>query len=103
MRTKTPRSDGSTRKSWPGTGCPPRWRESSPNPGDSPTAGSRSSPAPARSRKKMLKIEGLTKRYGSVTAVDNLDLEIVEGEFFTLLGPSGCGKTTTLRCVGGLE
>lgn len=51
----------------------------------------------------MLKIEGLTKRYGTVTAVDNVDLEIVEGEFFTLLGPSGCGKTTTLRCVGGLE
>ncbi|MBM2812814.1 MAG: transporter protein [Chloroflexi bacterium] len=51
----------------------------------------------------MLKIEGLTKRYGSVAAVDGLDLEILEGEFFTLLGPSGCGKTTTLRCLGGLE
>jgi len=48
-------------------------------------------------------IRGLTKRYGDVTVVDELDLDIADGEFLTLLGPSGCGKTTTLRCVAGLE
>jgi iron(III) transport system ATP-binding protein len=48
-------------------------------------------------------VEGLTKRYGSVTAVDRLDLTVAQGEFVVLLGPSGCGKTTTLRCIAGLE
>ena len=50
-----------------------------------------------------LKLIHLTKRFGSVTAVDNLTLEIAEGEFFALLGPSGCGKTTTMRLIAGLE
>ena len=45
----------------------------------------------------------VTKRFGGVTAVDDLSLTIREGEFFSLLGPSGCGKTTTLRLIGGLE
>ena len=45
----------------------------------------------------------MTKRFGSFTAVDSIELEIAEGEFFTLLGPSGCGKTTTLRMVAGFE
>jgi spermidine/putrescine ABC transporter ATP-binding subunit len=48
-------------------------------------------------------IRGLTKRFGSVVAVDNVDLVINSNEFLTLLGPSGCGKTTTLRCIAGLE
>ncbi len=48
-------------------------------------------------------IESLTKKFGAVVAVDEIDLEVREGEFLTLLGPSGCGKTTTLRCVAGLE
>ena len=48
-------------------------------------------------------IEGLTCRYGAVTAVDNLNLSIADGEFLTLLGPSGCGKSTTLAALAGLD
>ena len=48
-------------------------------------------------------IHGVTKRFGDVVAVDNIDIDIADAEFFSLLGPSGCGKTTTLRMVAGLE
>ncbi len=54
-----------------------------------------------------LTVQGLTKVFhtpeGQVVAVDNVDLEVSSGEFFSLLGPSGCGKTTTLRMIAGLE
>jgi ABC-type Fe3+/spermidine/putrescine transport system ATPase subunit len=50
-----------------------------------------------------LRIENLHKRFDRVVAVAGLNLDVKEGEFFTLLGSSGCGKTTTLRMVGGLE
>ena len=50
-----------------------------------------------------LRIENLYKAFERVVAVDRINLEIREGEFFTLLGSSGCGKTTTLRMIGGLE
>jgi ABC-type Fe3+/spermidine/putrescine transport system ATPase subunit len=50
-----------------------------------------------------LRIQNLYKTFGDVVAVNRINLEIAEGEFFTLLGSSGCGKTTTLRMVGGLE
>jgi spermidine/putrescine transport system ATP-binding protein len=50
-----------------------------------------------------VRLEDVTKRFGDVTAVDDLTLDIERGEFFTLLGPSGCGKTTTLRMVAGFE
>ena len=46
---------------------------------------------------------GVTKGFGEVQAVDNLDLEVVEGQILVLLGPSGCGKTTTLRLIAGFE
>ncbi len=48
-------------------------------------------------------IRGMTKRFGDVVAVDHLDLEVRDGEFFVVLGPSGAGKTTTLRLIAGLE
>ena len=48
-----------------------------------------------------LRILNLTKRFSEVLAVDNLSLEVADGEFVTLLGPSGCGKTTTLRAIAG--
>jgi multiple sugar transport system ATP-binding protein len=48
-------------------------------------------------------LRGVGKRFGDVAAVDALDLDIADGEFFVLLGPSGAGKTTTLRLVAGLE
>ena len=43
------------------------------------------------------------KRYGAVTAVDRISLEVHDGELMVFLGPSGCGKTTTLRSIAGLE
>jgi putative spermidine/putrescine transport system ATP-binding protein len=50
-----------------------------------------------------VRLRGLRKAFGDVTAVDGVDLDIAEGEFFTLLGPSGSGKTTTLRLIAGFE
>jgi len=50
-----------------------------------------------------VRLESVSKRYGDVVAVSDLDLDVARGEFFTLLGPSGCGKTTTLRMVAGFE
>jgi ABC-type multidrug transport system ATPase subunit len=49
-----------------------------------------------------LKVEGLSKRYGSVVAVDRLGFEVQPGEILALLGPNGAGKTTTLLCLAGL-
>jgi spermidine/putrescine transport system ATP-binding protein len=50
-----------------------------------------------------IRLDRVTKRFGEVTAVDDLALEIERGEFFSMLGPSGCGKTTTLRMIAGFE
>jgi spermidine/putrescine transport system ATP-binding protein len=59
--------------------------------------------APDAGRGVAVELSGVTKRFGEFVAVDDLTLEIREGEFFSLLGPSGCGKTTTLRMIAGFE
>ncbi|MEZ5812754.1 MAG: ABC transporter ATP-binding protein [Rhizobiaceae bacterium] len=51
----------------------------------------------------LIRFAGVTKRFGEFTAIDNLDLDIYEREFFALLGPSGCGKTTLMRMLAGFE
>ncbi|MEC8971190.1 MAG: ABC transporter ATP-binding protein [Actinomycetota bacterium] len=55
-------------------------------------------------QRPVVELQGVVKRFGEeVIAVDNVNLTITDGEFFSLLGPSGCGKTTTLRMIAGLE
>jgi putative spermidine/putrescine transport system ATP-binding protein len=50
-----------------------------------------------------VRLSGIRRTFGDVVAIENLDLDIAEGEFFTLLGPSGSGKTTSLRVIAGFE
>ena len=50
-----------------------------------------------------VRLLGIRRTFGEVVAIDDLDLDIAEGEFFTMLGPSGSGKTTTLRVIAGFE
>jgi spermidine/putrescine transport system ATP-binding protein len=60
-------------------------------------------PAAATAASVDVRLDGVTKRFDDVVAVDDLSLGIERGSFFALLGPSGCGKTTTLRMIGGFE
>lgn len=51
----------------------------------------------------MLELKGITKKFGSKTILDNLNLTVTDGKILTIVGPSGAGKTTLLRCISGLE
>ena len=51
----------------------------------------------------LIRFDGVTKRFGDFTAIDDIDLRIYRKEFFALLGPSGCGKTTLMRMLAGFE
>ena len=51
----------------------------------------------------LIHLQGICKSFDGETVLDNIDLDIHDKEFITLLGPSGCGKTTTLRILGGFE
>ena len=66
----------------------------------SDSTGANSSPAASE---PTVRLSRVSKHFGELIAVQDLDLDIRPGEFFTLLGPSGCGKTTTLRMVAGFE
>ncbi len=59
--------------------------------------------AATNEKSPLVRFEAVTKRFGSVVAVEALSLDIGHGEFFALLGPSGCGKTTLLRMLAGFE
>jgi len=71
--------------------------------GDTEATSTVEAPTPAGVAHPSVSLRSVTKRFGDFTAVDSIDLEIGQGEFFTLLGPSGCGKTTTLRMIAGFE
>ena len=57
----------------------------------------------ALARRTVIRLDGIVKRFGALTVLDDIDLEIGEGEFFSLLGPSGSGKTTLLRLISGFD
>ena len=59
--------------------------------------------SPGEGAAPALRLEGVVKRFGEVAAVAGIDLDIADGEFFSMLGPSGSGKTTTLRMIAGFE
>ncbi len=67
---------------------------------DPPVTPDAATPAP---KAPAVRLEGVEKRYGDVLAVAGVDLEVRDGEFFSMLGPSGSGKTTTLRMIAGFE
>src|SRR4051794_19572447 len=63
----------------------------------------RAKPAPSGEAAPSVSLRSVSKRFGEFTAVRGMDLDIPQGQFFTMLGPSGCGKTTTLRMIAGFE
>ena len=82
------------------THCPLRVTSSTGRVGNGQTEGVRVAATQAEAD---IHLEGVSKRFADMTAVDDLTLSIPRGDFFAMLGPSGCGKTTTLRMIGGFE
>ncbi len=79
-------------------------QQADPSSGRDRTASAAAEPGPSLGGgPPAVSLRGLRKRFDSVTAVDGVDLDIVQGEFFSMLGPSGSGKTTVLRLIGGFE
>ena len=76
-------------------------RQAQPRPGESRSAGSR--PGEETASPSGVILRGVSKRFGDVTAVADLDLDVRSGEFLAMLGPSGSGKTTVLRMIAGFE
>ena len=58
---------------------------------------------PTDKKEFAVRLSGLTKRFGKITAIENITIDVPQGSFLTLLGPSGSGKTTVLRCIAGVE
>ena len=69
---------------------------------EAPAMAGRSAGDRSASAEPAVRLIGLYRSYGDVKAVDGIDVEIGDGEFFSMIGPSGCGKTTTLRMIAGL-
>src|SRR5262249_47408138 len=90
------RRSRTTSSGWPRTATA-SWRS-----GPSATTGSRR-PRSDRRRVSYLEVRHLEKRFGDVTALGDISLDVAEGEFVCFLGPSGCGKTTLLRAIAGLD
>ncbi|MEZ5794784.1 ABC transporter ATP-binding protein [Albidovulum sp.] len=68
-----------------------------------PAADPAPEPGPVAGAAALVRMQGVTKSFGSFTAVESVDLDLRAGEFFSLLGPSGCGKSTLLRMIAGFE
>jgi spermidine/putrescine transport system ATP-binding protein len=66
-------------------------------------APSAAAPGPAPVADPIIRVDRVSKRYGDLSIIENLNLDVERGEFLTLLGPSGCGKTTTLKMIAGFE
>src|SRR5699024_380049 len=58
---------------------------------------------PLKLKSSDINIKNLVKKFGDTIALEDINIDIQEGEFFALLGPSGCGKTTTMRAIAGFE
>ena len=82
------------------THCPLRRSHATGRVGNGQTEGARVAATQAEAD---IHLEGVSKRFADMTAVDDLTMSIPRGNFFAMLGPSGCGKTTTLRMIGGFE
>jgi len=68
-----------------------------------PTTGTSSAAAPPASTPKIIRLEGISKHYGSHLVLESIDLDVAQGEVLAIIGPSGSGKSTLLRCINYLE